>query len=250
VTLNYTPVVQIKTVPTRLVLEYAFAAYRINGGYVKENHYQTKSICNNRTLVDYCVKNWINETQSGSTLIHWLPNEFTVPEITDADRAAADQLDEHFKKYMFNSLAGKLNQFETDVYSAVCGEEIALTKVGLIAYIPELIDRDRVKWQFEKTVKTEYKHSSFQTVEAVEGAMTVLRVYDFTTSDFETVRNVILGFNSNLYCFYDKKKSVALDTEGSVYHIKGRVKTEAKERSTGATMTRLNYVKAKPCQNQ
>jgi hypothetical protein len=250
VTLNYTPIVQIKTVPTRLVLEYAFAAHRINGGYVKENHYQTKSICNNRTLVDYSVKNWINENHSGSTLIHWLPPDFTAPEITDQDRSASDQIESHFKKYMFNSLAGKLNQFENDVYSAVCGEEVALAKVGLIAYVPELVDRDSAKWQFEKTIKTEYKHSSFQAVKAVEGEMTVLRVYDFTTSDFDTVRNVILGFNGNLYHFYDKKKSIARKSEGCKYHIKGRVKTEAEERITGAKMTRLNYVKAKPCLNR
>ena len=245
-TLNYTPVVQIKTVPTRLVLEYAFAAHRTNNGYIKENHYQL----NNRTLVDYSVKHWINETQSGSTLIHWLPNEFSVPEITDSDRAAADEIDEHFKKYMFNSLAGKLNQFETDVYSAICGEEVELTKVGLIAYVPELINRDRKKWQFEKTVKSKYKNSSFDTTESVDSAMTILRVYDFKTYEDQFVRNVVLGLNGNLYCFYDKKKSVALDSEGSVYHIKGRVKTEAKERTTGATMTRLNYVKAKLCLNQ
>ena len=251
-TLNYTPVVQIKIVPTRLVLEYAFAAHRINNGYFK-NSYHNDSVgvtYNNRTIVENSVKHWINETHSKSTLIHWLPNEFSVPEITDSDRAAADEIDKHFKKYMFNSLAGKLNQFETDIYSAICGEEVELTKVGLIAYVPELINRDRKKWEFEKTVKKEYKNSSFETAESVEGFMTVLRVYDFKNYEDQFIRNVVLGLNGNLYHFYDRKRSVALESEGSVYHIKGRVKTEAKEKTTGATMTRLNYVKAKPCQSQ
>jgi hypothetical protein len=245
---QYTAVVQIKTVSTRLVLEYAFAAYRVNRGYVKEAGYC--AVYNNRTIVDYCVKNWINENNNSPTLFHWTPNDFISPEITDEDRKGADQVDEHFKKYMFNSLAGKLNQFENDVYSAICGEEIAITKVGLIAYVPELINRDRSKWQFEKTVKTEYKDSSFQEIENVEADMTVLRVYDFKTHDYETVRSVILGYNSNLYQFYDKKKAVALGSEGKKYHIKARIKDRSSEKSTGATMTRLNYVKVKPCRNQ
>jgi hypothetical protein len=247
---NFTPVVQLKTVPTRLALEYAFAAYRVNGGYVKEPSLSNGPEFNNRNLVEHCVKHWINETQNESTLVFWIPYEFNVLEITEQDRASADQVDQHFKKYMFNSLAGKLSQFENDIYSTICSEEVAITKVGLIAYIPELVDRDRAKWQFEKTVNTEYKHSSFQTVESVEGKMTVLRVYDFTTSDFDTVRNVILGFDGNLYHFYDKKRYVALKSEGCKYYVKGRVKAEAKERNTGATMTRLNYVKAKLCQSQ
>lgn len=250
--LSTTPVVQIKTVPTRVVLEYAFAAHRVNRGYFKENLSvnETGVVYNNRTIVDYCVKGWINKNHRVSTLIHWIPGDFVAPEITDQDRRAADQVDEHFKKYMFNSLAGKLSQFETDVYSAICGEELPITKVGLIAYVPELINRDQRKWNFEKTIKTDYKHSSFQDVESVEGVMTVLRVYDFTNSRFETVRNVILGFNSNLYQFFDSKKTVSLESEGCKYHVRGRVKAMDKEKTSGAIMTRLNYVKAKPCQSQ
>jgi hypothetical protein len=245
----YTPVVQIKTVSNRLVLEYAFAAYRVNRGYVKEAGLDG-AVYSNRTIVEYSVKNWINDNHTGSALIHWTPNDFNSPEITDEDRQGADQVDEHFKKYMFNSLAGKLNQFENDVYSAICGDEVAITRVVLIAYVPELIIRDRSKWQFEKTVKTEYKNSSFQEIENIEAVMTVLRAYDFQTHDYEKVRSVILGYNSNLYQFYDKKRAVDLGSEGKKYHINARIKGQSNEKSTGATITRLNYVKVKPCQNQ
>jgi len=246
---TYTPVVQIKTVPTRLVLEYAFAAYRINHGYLKKAD-PGNAVHSNYTILDYCVKNWINNNHTGSTLIYWTPTDFNSPEITDEDRKGADQIDEHFKKYMFNSLAGKLNQFETDVYRAICSDEVAITRVGLIAYVPELINRDRSKWQFEKTVKTEYRDSSFQEIENIEADMTVLRVYDFRTHDYEKLRSVILGYNGNLFQFYDKKLAVALGSEGKKYHIKARIKSQINEKSTGAITTRLNYVKVKPCQNQ
>jgi hypothetical protein len=242
-------ILELKTVPTRLVLEYAFAAYRVNRGYIKET-YSDGAVYTNRTIVDYSVKNWINSNHTGSTFPHWTPSDFNSPDLTDEDREGADQVDEHFKKYMFNSLAGKLNQFENDVYSAICGNEMPLNKVGLVAYVPELINRDRSKWQFEKIVRTEYKNSSFQEIENVEADMTVLRAYDFQTHDYEKVRLVILGYNSNLYQFYDKKRAVALGSEGKKYHIKARIKDRSSEKSTGATITRLNYVKVKPCQNQ
>jgi hypothetical protein len=80
--------------------------------------------------------------------------------------------------------------------------------------------------------------------------MIVFRVYEFESSYCNTVRSVISGYNGNLYHFYDKKRVVELGSEGKKYHISARVKDWTKENSTGAIMTRLNYVKVKPCQNQ
>ena len=242
-------VVELKTVPTRLVLEYAFAAYRVNCGYIKNPNESNGAVYSNRTIVVYSVKNWINDNHSGSTLLHWTPNDFKSVDIVDEDRASADKIDVHFKKYMFKMLAGKLSQFENDVYTAVCGEEIPITRVGLLAYVPELIKRDHKKWEFDKLLKTDYKHSEFSEQKSIEGDMTVLRVIDFKTKSGDFLRSATLGLDGNLYQFFDNKHMIKLNSEGQRYHIKARVKTKTHELSTGLTMTQLNYVRAKPCQS-
>ena len=240
-------VVELKTVPVRLVLEYAFAAYRINSGYLKV---KTEDKLANKDLVSFSVKQHINQIdQNSSVIYHWIPADFKPFEILDEDRANADKIDVHFKKYMFKMLAGKLSQFENDVYTAVCGEEIPITRVGLLAYVPELIERDHKKWAFDKLLKTDYKHSEFFEQKSIEGDMTVLRVIDFKTKSGDFLRSATLGLDGNLYQFFDNKHMIKLNSEGKLYHIKARVKTRTHEPSTGLTMTQLNYVRAKPCQS-
>lgn len=169
--MTYTSVVDIKKVPTRVVLEYAFAVFRINGDYIKVDNNERKV---SRTFLLHCVQSWVNEQNTQSVLRYTIPEDLEIPEITDEDRKNADYVDQHFKKYMFKSLAGNLNQFENDVYTAVCGDEVAITKVGLIAYIPKLIQRDQAKWKYEAKIKKEYMDSVVSSQRNVDLDMELL----------------------------------------------------------------------------
>jgi hypothetical protein len=232
--------VELLKVPVKLVLEYAFAAHRINNGYVKENTYRdSNTVFSNKELVKLTLQSLYQKT--------WLPENFIPLEITESDRKAANQVDSHFKKYMIKSLAGSLNPFEQDVYTAICSDEITINKVGTIAYIPELINRDQNKWTYEKFLKSEYKNSQHVEDPSVSGEMTIVNVRDVKTSSREVFRIVVAGMNGNLYQFYNSK--IDLDSEGQQYNIKGKNKGLGYEYTTKIPLTKLNYVKLSKCQN-
>jgi nitrogen fixation protein len=239
-----TMILEPHTVPVQVALEYAFAAYRVNNGYLtdsKKDKDDNVVAYANKDLVGRAVRRYVNE---GSHYAHSVVFDI---EVTNNDRENAAQVDEHFKKYMFKSLAGKLRQFENDVYTAVCGETVSFNRAGLIAYVPELIKRDLELWNFEKMLKTEYKNSQVSVDKTVRGNMIILSVRKLK-KDFENFTVVIAGMNGNLYQFY--KKEMTEDSVGKIYNIGANVKKGDFEYNTRIPLTVLNYVKVAPCRNQ
>jgi hypothetical protein len=230
-------------VPVRLALEYAFAAHRINQGYVKSSN--DENVFANKDIVSLALKTHLIKQKSGE--YYYIPNHFVVPEITDQDRASADGIDQHFKKYMFRSLASRLNQFENDVYTAVCSDEVPVSRAGLIAYVPELINRDRAQWDYEKMIKSQYSASKAVESETVSGTMTILRVREIV-KDLNRFTMITAGMDGNLYEFAHKK--ITTEQQGSDFAIQGRVKGHGVEYHTKIPLTKLNYVKAILCPNQ
>lgn len=227
-------------VPVQAAIEYAFAAYRYNSGYKTVTDVETKTFAN-KDLVGRAIRLHVGVSANFEYSV--------VPtlKVTDEDRENASKIDEHFKKYMFKSLAGKLGQFENDIYTAICGEKVSVNKSGLIAYIPELIKRDLERWNFEKTLKTVYKDSKVSTENHVKGNMTILDVRKIR-KDFDSFTIVIAGMNGNLYQFY--KKEMTADAVGKQYNINGKVKKGDVEYNTKIPLTVINYVKVAPCRNR
>jgi hypothetical protein len=230
--------VEMHKIPVSIALEYAFAAQRINNGYVTETNFESK-IYSNKDLVSKAIRKHVDTYHDQIIAVDL--------EVTDDDRSNAAEVDEHFKKYMFKSIAGKLNQFENDVYTLICSQEMVLNKAGLIAYVPELISRDLEKWRFEKMLKSEYSNSQASHDETVKGNMTILNVRTIR-KDFESFTVVLAGMNGNLYQFY--KKDMSKDATGKKYNINGRVKKSSIEYNTKIPLTVINYVKVAPCRNQ
>jgi hypothetical protein len=236
-------IVEPLMIPVQVALEYAFAAHRLNNGYLTETKTSDENkiiACANKDLVGRAVRRYtkVSPTYEYSVVFDL--------EVSNEDRENAARVDEHFKKYMFKSLAGKLSQFENDVYTAVCGETVNVTRAGLIAYIPELIKRDLERWNFEKMLRTEYKNSQVATEEKVKGNMTILDVRKLR-KDFESFTIVIAGMDGNLYQFY--KNEMTVDSVGKKYNINARVKKGDLEYNTKIPLTVLNYVKVAPCRN-
>lgn len=229
--------VELITVPVRMAIEYAFAAYRVNNGYIRDGN--DADVFSNKDLVGYSLKRKICDS---STFPAWVPEKMTVLEVTDEDKKNADIIDEHFKKYMFKSLAGKLGQFENDLYTIVCSESIPITRSGIVAYIPEMINRDKDQWTYEKLLRSEYKDSKPADVKKIDGIIKILNVRKIK-KDFEMFTIVIAGMNGNLYQFYKNELSVA-DKE-KYFKITARVSGSTVEYSTKLPVTKLNYVKIK-----
>jgi hypothetical protein len=216
-------------VSTELLINYAFAAYRVNNGYEKDTRRYSEdqpTTYSNKELISFTVNS------DG-----WRPDDFVPLTITEADREAKKAGDKHMRRYTMLAL-GELNDFQNNIFTAYSSERMSVNRVGLIAYLPAFIDRELKDKIYKSRLKTEFGDSKHLEGN-IEGNCEILKVIP-VRRDFEDPFYMHFGaVNGNLVCFA-RKEGFA---EGSTYIIKAKVKGHEKERETGLPMTRINYVK-------
>ena len=214
---------------TELLLQLAFAAQRVNGGYEKQTRRYSEghpTTFSNKELITFTV-----QTDS------WRPEDFVPLKITDEDRAAKAEADKHMRRYTMLAM-GNLPEFESNIFSAYASERMTVNRVGLIAYLPEFVNRELQAKIYKQRLKTEFANSR-HLVGNIIGDCEILKVIR-VSKDFDDPFYMHFGaINGNLICFA-KKEGFA---EGAVYQISAKVKGQDKERETGLPMTRINYVK-------
>src|SRR6056297_2110944 len=95
--------------PTEKVLELAFAAYRVNSGYVKQTQRFSEgqpTVWSNKELVTYSAYHY-NRYNNNSEFKMWIPEDFVALKVTDEDYAAKAKADLHMRRYTMLAL-GKL----------------------------------------------------------------------------------------------------------------------------------------------
>src|SRR6056297_737072 len=98
----------MKDFPTEKVLELAFAAYRVNNGYVKQTQRFSEgkpTVWSNKELVTYSAYHY--SRYSNSEFQMWIPEDFVALKVTDEDHAAKEAADKHMRRYTMLAL-GKL----------------------------------------------------------------------------------------------------------------------------------------------
>ena len=218
--------------PTQKLLELAFAAHRVNKGYEKQTRRYSENMpttFSNKELVAFTAA-------AGSE--QFIPHDFIPLKVTEEDLAAKEAADKHMRRYTMLAM-GNLSDFENDVYSAYCSEVMPVNRVGLIAYLPEFVERELQAKIYKQRMKTEFSNSKHLVADPVVGDCEILKVIR-VSRDFEEPFYMHFGaIDGNLVCFA-KKEGFA---EGVVYQISAKVKGQDKERETGLPMTRINYVK-------
>ena len=217
--------------PTQTLLELAFAAHRVNKGYEKQTRRYSENMpttFSNKELVAFTAA-------AGSE--QFIPHDFIPLKVTEEDLAAKEAADKHMRRYTMLAM-GNLSDFENDVYSAYCSEVMPVNRVGLIAYLPEFVNRELKDKSYKLRLKSEFANSRYFE-NTVEGNCEILKVIR-VSRDFEDSFYMHFGaVDGNLVCFA-RKEGFA---EGATYIIKAKVKGQDKERETGLPMTRINYVK-------
>ena len=217
---------------TQDLLELAFAAHRVNKGYEKQTRRYSENMpttFSNKELIAFTAA-------AGSD--QFIPHDFMPLKVTDEDRAAKADADKHMRRYTMLAM-GNLSEFENDIYTAYCSEKMPVNRVGLIAYLPEFVNRELQTKIYKQRLKTEFANSKHYTTDPVLGDCEILKVIRISR-DFEDPFYMHFGaIDGNLVCFA-KKEGFA---EGVVYQISAKVKGQDKERETGLPMTRINYVK-------
>lgn len=217
---------------TQEVLAVAFAAQRNNGSYVKQTERFSEPENKTRFANKELVKFYFAEDKS------WLPKDYLDLAVTENDYENVDVAVKHFRRYTLGVIGDQLSGFQKDVFEAVTSEEVDAGKLGVLAYVPELVKREVEENAFKKLLRTEY-HAS-QNVgkegEAVEGVFKILN--RFYSEQWQSY-NYVADYMGNLVSFMNKFEYKI----GEHKKFKAKVKGHGKNRTFEVPETRLNYVK-------
>jgi hypothetical protein len=216
---------------TELLLQLAYAAYRVNKGYIKQTRRYSEgqpTTFSNKELIAYTVEDGFK------------PEDFTPLKITEEDRAAKSEGDKHMRRYTMLAM-GDLPQFESDIFAAYSSDRMPIGRIGLIAYVPAFVDREIENKIYKQRMKSDFANSAYLTQNIVEGTdVEILKVIPLNNMDFGEPAYLHFGaVGKDLVCF-SKKEMYAV---GETYEMVGRIKGQDKERDSGLPMTRMNYVK-------
>jgi hypothetical protein len=231
-------VVKLLEYPTEKLIELSFAAYRVNNGYVKDTRRYSEdqpTTYSNKEIIAYSAAHYNQYNEKDSVLKTWIPSDFIPVTVTDEDRAAKADADRHMRRYTMLAL-GNLSDFQQDVFTAYSSERMPVNRVGLIAYLPEFVERELEEKQSNQRLKTEFAESAAIDDKKIIGELEILkRVYSVNYETFFYTA----GFDGNLVMFSNKFEYKT----GEVFGFRANVKGQQTDRDTGLTVNKLNYVK-------
>jgi hypothetical protein len=226
-----------KTVKLTEALAVAYAAYRINNNtYTKDTRRfscdENKTQFDNKSLVRYY---WDAQVTADAK---YLPTDFEMFEPTEADYANVQEAMKWMKRYVMLGL-GDLDGFKADMVRELSQDEVAVKRMGRIAFAPEFIARDRHESELKKEIRVEYRDSQHLGAEkdSVEAVIAILdKRY---SANWETYYYTAVTTDGNLVSFGNK---FAYDV-GAILRCKAKVKAQTKNKLFEADETHLNYVK-------
>lgn len=230
---------KVKTFATDEVVALAFAAHRHNGGYVKStvrmSEPDKKTIWSNKELVSYTIA---TESRNKDKSHHVSITEDFIPiETTDADIDSIDFAKNHVKKYLVGMLSNDLTPFQQEVHDALVSTEISVTKIGLISYIPELIEKELAAAKLKKQLKADFSDSV-----ALTGKLTgTIEIISCKYVEKHEAHAVMASFEGNLVKFFHRNAVYA----GNTFQITARAKDSYPDPRTKCTVTYINHVKLK-----
>ena len=217
------------------VLGLAFAAHRVNNGYEKfgQSSFDEKT---GMTIVHkYANKDIVKYQITG----RYIPSNYIHITVKEEDKQKALKAKDHFEKYMFNILGGDINDFTQSILDVIFKEQVTKYDLGLLAYIPEMIDRDTKKDTIEELLEKEYTNSEYVGLvkEKFSGKCKILNSVFINSYNCWVY---LAGCNGNLLSFF-YKKPLNVDTE---LNITARIRYQGKNRvNNNIKETGINYVK-------
>ena len=217
------------TIKTSEVLAVASAAYRINKfEYIKD----TRRFSTEENKTQFSNKEIVKMYFGG-----YKPDDYIPFTPTEQDYEAAEEIRKWMKRYVMLGL-GSLTDFKRDMVEAASQDEVPQHKLGILAFIPEFVKRDKHESGLAKEIRVEYRDSKYLGKEKdnVEG---VIKILDGRYSTHWESYNYTSVIEGNLVSFMNKYKH----ENGTMKRIKAKIKALGENRLFGANETRLNYVK-------
>ena len=220
---------------SRFVIALSFAAYRRNSGYTKQTIGGDKKIWSNKELMFYTMAQMKNDPDSVQK--NWVPQDFVPLEIIDQDYENADLAISFFKRYTLDALTDNFNSFKKDVLNLVSEEHVGSSKIGIVAYLPELYNRENDDIKLKRKIKQNFSESQYYTGK-VAGVVEILKSYNLQKFNKYSHLGVIDG---NLVSFMSDKEYPV----GERYNITAKFSAKDFCEYTGVPKSRINYVKVK-----
>lgn len=215
---------------TQDVLAVAFRAFKINNGYIKDtvrfSEPTNNTVFSNKDLVKFQMRP------------EFRPPDFVTMQTDTDDYSDVDSALKHFRRYTFGMLGESLSDFQKDVIENVWSETVEFNKLGILAYVPALVERELKENSLRKTIRTEYRESKYiaGVGESVEGVCKILdRHY---SSHYERYKYTC-DYMGNIIGFWNKFEIPV----GEHRKFKGKVKSHDKNRLFEVSETTINYVK-------
>lgn len=220
--------------PIQVALAYAFAADRINKGYVKETRRFSEdvpTIFANKEIVKFSFS---QIAQDGS----FVPADFIEVVPTNDDYENVDLAVKHFRRYSLEILGPNLSDFQKDVFNTVIRKTVSFNKLGLVAYVPELVRREIKEAKLKKLLRTEYRNSDpvGSPGDHINGNLKIIDKH--WSSNWESY-NYVGDYMGNLVSFMNK---IPFNIDQRI-NFKAKVKAHGKNRFFDVTETRINYLR-------
>ncbi len=214
-----------------MLLELAFAATRINQGYVKTTRRYSEgqpTTFSNKEIVSFTAAHHFDNTT-------YLPSDFVPVKVVEEDLTELAAAEKHMRRYTMLAL-GNLTDFKAHIFEAYSKTETPVNRVGLIAYLPKFVEHELEDKIYKGRLKTEFAESRAITDKKILGELEILkRVYSVNYETFFYTA----GFNGNLVMFSNKFEYKV----GEVFGFRANVKSQQTDRDTGLTVNKINYVK-------
>jgi len=215
---------------TQDALAVAFRAYKHNEGYVKDtvrfSEPNNTTVFSNKDMVKFQMRP------------EFRPDDFRPFATNKEDYADVDDALKHFRRYTLGLLGNTLSQFQTDVLDVIGQETVDFNKLGLIAYVPELVKREILENDLKKLLRTEYRNSVYigGVGDSVEGVCQILSSH--YSSHYERYAYTA-DYMGNVIGFWNKFEIPV----GERRRFRAKVKAHTKNRLFDVAETALNYVK-------
>lgn len=217
-----------KTIPLQEALAFCFAAQRINNGYLKNTQRYSED-----TPTQHSNKEMVKQHFGD-----YKDPDFVDFKTVEEDYEGVDIAQKHFRRYTMGLIGDTLNSFQKDVFAVLNADSVPFNKLGLLAYIPELVKREVEENRFKKLLRMDYRNSKDvgNIKDPVEGVVLILN--KFWSEQWESF-NYVADLNGDLVSFMNKFEYNIGDRK----RLKGKVKAHGKNRNFTVNETRLNYCK-------
>jgi hypothetical protein len=224
--------------PVQKVLELACAAQRTNKAYIKTAEYVYSDDGSNKFMFVKHENKALIKHALGIDKYSNVEQEFKPMQLflEQQDKELSDEIRNYYKRLMFAAIKAD-NEFQTEIFSLLMTEDMPANKIGFIASLPSVYERDVSKNRLDKAYRNADEGFLADVGELLlDKDCEIIQVKKSKNFEGYGVHAII---DNKIVSWYSRN----VLTIGSAVMIKCKIKEHSENWQTKKPETRLNYVK-------